>query len=69
MSYCEYCGGQHAITTAACGALYTTDDGFIVVVPRPDRVIMKTMPCGHLGMLVKDKWVCQICGGWERQLC
>ena len=65
MKRCDYCGGEHEITTAACGACYTTDEGFVVVVPTPENIITKTMSCGHLGMLVKDKWVCQTCWGWE----
>ena len=59
--YCSHCGGQHDPITSLCGTWYYTGLGYSVIVPTPKKIITKTMPCGHLGVLVKDKWVCQTC--------
>lgn len=63
-AYCNRCGGLHEQTTAQCGVLYVSS-GLGYLVPTPEKIITKPMPCGHLAFLVNDKWVCQTCGSWE----
>lgn len=40
-------------------------DGIAYLIPAPKVRIYKEMPCGHSGILIGDKWVCQTCISWE----
>jgi hypothetical protein len=64
--YCYRCGSYHFPSTAVCGIWYMTDLGWAIIVPEPKEIFLRMMPCGHLGVKIKDKWVCQTCCGWER---
>jgi len=65
LPYCHHCTGFHYPSTSKCGTWYSTGMGYAVIVPDPKEVFIKTMPCGHTGILIMDKWVCQTCMGWE----
>jgi hypothetical protein len=42
-------------------------NGFVIAYenPYPEYKLYKTMPCGHQGLLIGNKWVCQTCWGYE----
>lgn len=63
--YCNRCGGFHYQSTSACGAWSAPLLGYSFRIPEPEITVTKKMPCGHLGLLIWDKWVCQTCTGWE----
>jgi len=43
------------------------ENGFAVEIPMiAEPHIFKTMPCGHSGLLIGNKFVCQTCWGWQR---
>ncbi len=55
------------ITTGSMAVYYSFGDGRVgVFIDRnPTSQLWKVMPCGHSGLLVHDKWVCQVCWSWE----
>lgn len=46
------------------------ENGFVVRYenPYPKYKLYKNMPCGHLGLWVGDKWVCQTCWSYEKPI-
>lgn len=42
-------------------------NGFIAVGenPHPQYKVWVTMPCGHQGLLLNDRFVCQTCWGYS----
>ena len=34
--------------------------------PQPEYKLWKKLPCGHQGLWIYDKWVCQTCWGYEK---
>jgi len=47
---------------------YNYGDGFVGFSenPHPEYKIWKEMPCGHSGLWLFDRWVCQTCWGYEK---
>lgn len=35
--------------------------------PSPNYHLTKMMPCGHTGLWVVDRWVCQTCWSWQKE--
>jgi len=54
-------------TTSDERIYYNYGDGFVGSFenPHPEYKLGKTMPCGHQGLWVIDRWVCQTCWGYE----
>ena len=54
-------------TTSDETIYYNMGNGFVAVGrnPYPDYKLYKEMPCGHLGLWLYDRWVCQTCWGYE----
>jgi len=57
-----------ASTTADETIYNNLENGFVIRQenPHPEVKLYKRMPCGHLGLWVVDKWVCQTCWGYEK---
>lgn len=63
--YCNQCTDYHEQTTAQCGVWSAPVCGTSYRIPIPEYILYKAMPCGHLGMLINNKWVCQTCLSWK----
>jgi len=57
-------------TTSNETIYYNYGDGFVGIFenPSPGNKLYKMMPCGHLGLWIIDRWVCQTCWGWEKPI-
>ena len=56
-------------TTTADETIYNNlENGFVISYenPCPEYTLYKKMPCGHLGLWICNKWVCQTCWGYEK---
>lgn len=52
--------------TTAKNTAYYSKDGFAYEIPFDYSFVWsKAMPCGHYGLWVKDRWVCQTCFSWQ----
>jgi len=57
------------MNTTADESIYNNlENGFVVKYenPNPAYKLWKPMPCGHLGLWIGNKWVCQTCWGYEK---
>jgi len=55
--------------TTADETIYNNlENGFVIQYenPHPECKFYKRMPCGHLGLWIGNKWVCQVCWGFEK---
>ena len=57
-----------ASTTSDERIYYNGGNGFVgrFENPHPEYKLYKKMPCGHQGLWVYDRWVCQTCWGYEK---
>ena len=52
----------------SCELIYDNlGNGFVIRYenPNPTYKVYKTMLCGHSGLLIGNKWVCQTCWSYE----
>ena len=55
--------------TASNETIYNNlENGFVIAYenPHPEYKLWKIMPCGHQGLWIIDKWVCQTCYSYEK---
>ncbi len=53
-------------TTADDTYWFNDGNGFAYhCIGKPNPLIVKKMPCGHMGLLIKDRFVCQVCWSYE----
>jgi hypothetical protein len=55
-------------TTADDTVWWNNGEGraFKIEDPNPGQRFIKSLPCGHWGLWVFDRWVCQVCWSWEK---
>ena len=55
-------------TTSDERIYYNYGDGFVIRLENPHPLLYKEMPCGHQGLWVYDRWVCQTCWSYEKPM-